>query len=160
MITSLKATIAEQAEQADQFRDESHEGLSPECCQAKLLHIKSLHEEIACLGMLHRRQHGLNSWPELSGELPTMIDHIRGINKQLKRLRDPESPTPTPTPTQADTGHRRNHSEPQNVRPRPLSPTGSNISVSRDSASTVRNESRRRSSRGPAYFSNQRDWRW
>jgi hypothetical protein len=162
-IARLRSVIDEKAHR---LRDDSREGSPSECsCEARLLHIKRLHEEIACLGLLHPRQHGLHSWEELSGELPHMLDHIRGINEQLKRLTDPGSPVPTTS--QTSTIHRRNQPEPQNVRqsslpngvrPRLPSPTGSNISVSRSSISASRNESRRRSSRGTGYFSNQGGW--
>jgi hypothetical protein len=147
-------------------RDDSGEGSPSECdCEARLFHIKCLHEKIACLGMLRPRQHGLNSWKELSGELPTMLDHISGINEQLKQLEDPESSVST-TSSRAKISHRRHRLEPQNVlqsslskdvHPRLPSPTESNISVPRNSISAARNVSRKRSSRNTGFFSNQGD---
>jgi hypothetical protein len=137
---------------------------SEHCCVAKLQHIKRLHGAIACLGMRYPRDHGLDSWDELNGELPSMLDHIRAVNEQLKRLEDPQTPL-SPTFSRASTVHRRSQLEPQNVRtssfssdarPRPPSPTESNISVSRDSVSPVgaSNKSRKRS-KGTGYFANQ-----
>jgi hypothetical protein len=147
-------------------RDNFSEGSPSECsCEVRLMHIKRLHEAIACLGLRHPREHGLDSWEELKGELPHMLDHIRGINKQLKVLDDPESPM-SRTSSRASTAHRRHQSDPQNlrttsfsrdVRPRPSSPTESNISVSRDSLSAVDagNRAGKRRSKGTGYFSNQ-----
>lgn len=151
-------------ERAPRPRDDSREGSPSECdCEARLSHIKCLHENIASLGMLRPRRHNLNSWKELSGELPHMLDHISGINEQLKTLEDPGSPVST-TSSRTKISHHRHQSEPQSVlqsslskdvHPRLPSPTESNISVSRNSISAARNVSRKRSSRNTGYFSNQ-----
>jgi hypothetical protein len=141
-------------------------GSLAECyCEARLLHIKRLHQAIASLGLRHPRDHGLDSWEELKGELPHMLDHIRGINDQLKRVEDLEM-LASSTPSRSHT-HRRNQSEPQgvretsfsSVRPRPPSPTGSNIS-SRDSGSafSASNMSWKRGSKGAGFLSNPGEW--
>jgi hypothetical protein len=123
-------------------RDGFSGGPSTECyCEARLIHIKRLHHAIACLGLRRPRDHGLDSWEELKGELPHMLDHINGINKQLKHFEDLEMAAPSKSSRSGDM-HRRNQSEPQNVReapfpsvrPRQSSPTESSFS-SRDSGS-------------------------
>ena len=137
-----------------------------ECyCEARLSHIKRLHQAIACLGLRRPRDHGLDSWEELKGELPHMLDHIRGINDQLKHAEDLEMPASS-TFSRSRTVHRRNQSEPQNVRetsfssvrPRPSSPTGSNISRDSGSAFSASNMSWKRGSRGVGFSSNLGEW--
>jgi hypothetical protein len=135
-------------------------------CEARLIHIKRLHQAIACLGLRRPRDHGLDSWEELKGELPHMLDHIKGINEQLKDTEDLEMPA-SPTFSRSRTVHRRNPSELQNVgetsfsslRQRPPSPTGSNFS-SRDSGSnfSASSMSRKRGSRGVSFSSNLGEW--
>lgn len=142
--------------------------LPTECyCEARLHHIKRLHHAIACLGLRRPREHGLDSWEELKGELPHMLDHIKGINQQLKRFEDLEM-SASYTSSGPGAAHRRNQSAPQNVRetpfpsvhPRQSSPTGSNFSSSRDSgsASGAANKSWKRASKGVGYPSNPGEW--
>jgi hypothetical protein len=136
-------------------------------CEARLHHIKRLHHAIACLGLRHPRDHGLDSWEELKGELPHMLDHIKEINKQLKTFEDLEV-SASPIFPRSGTMHRRNQSEPQNVREtlfssdhlRQSSPTGSNFSSSRDSGSafSATNKSWKRGSKGFGYSSNPGEW--
>src|SRR5947209_8106138 len=136
-------------------------------CEARLQHIKCLHRAIACLGLRRPRDHGLDSWEELKGELPHMLDHIRGIDKQLKKIEDLEM-SASSTSSRPGIVHRRNQSEPQNVREtsfpslhlRQSSPTGSNFSSSRDSGSafSATNRSWKRGSKGVGYPSNPGEW--
>ena len=160
----MNSTIDGQAYRA---RD-GFSGYSPtECyCEARLIHIKRLHQAIASLGLRRPRDHGLDSWEELKGELPHMLDHIKGINKLLKQVEDLEMPASSAI-SQSRTVHRRNQSEPQNVgetsfsilRQRPPSPTGSNIS-SRDSGSAFSSSSmsRKRGSKVVDFSSNLGEW--
>ena len=136
-------------------------------CEARLHHIKRLHHAIACLGLRRPRDHGLHSWEDLKGELPHMLDHIKEMDKQLKNLEVLEM-SASSTSSRLGTLHRRNQSEPQNVREtlfpndhlRQSSPTGSNFSSSRDSGSafSASNKSWKRGSRGVGYSSNPGEW--
>jgi hypothetical protein len=136
-------------------------------CEARLQHIKRLHRAIACLGLRHPRDHGLASWEELKAELPHMLDLIKGIDKQLKNLED-LAMSASPTPSQPGIAHRRNQSEPLNIRDtlfpgvdlRQSSPTGSNFSSSRDSGSafSATNKSWKRGSKAFGYSPNPGEW--
>ena len=153
-------------ERDDRLREALWNSSAPECyCEARLSHIKRLHEAITCLGLRLRRQHGLNSWEDLSSELPHMLDHIKGIDEQLKKL-EISARASSPTPSRASTSHRRYRSEPQNVdrntsskdaRPRMPSPSESNISLPRSSLSAIgtSTKSGKRSSKNAGFFSNQ-----
>ena len=153
-------------ERNNRLRDALHHSSPPECdCEAKLSHIKRLHEAITWLGLHPQRKHGLDSWEDLRSELPHMLDHIKGMDEQLKRVQ-PSARSASPTPSGASMAHRRHRSEPEyvnknrssaDVRPRLPSPTESNISVLRDSLSTAgaSTKSRNRRSRGTGFFSNQ-----
>jgi hypothetical protein len=148
-------------------RDGFSGNLPTECyCEARLHHIKRLHHAIACLGLRRPRGHGLDSWEDLKGELPHMLDHIKEINKQLKAFEDLEMSAPSIS--SPGTTHRRYQSEPQNVREtlfpsdhlRQSSPTGSNFSSSRDSGSafSATNKSWKRGSKGFGYSPNLGEW--
>lgn len=159
-IASLRSIVDEQVHS---HSEDAGEQWPSDCdCAAKLLHIKRLHKEIASLGLRRPREHSLESWEELKGELPHMLDHIRGINKQLKWIDDADSPT-SPATSRPNTVHCRNQYEPQSFfnqsaskhgRQRAPSPTGSNVSISRDSIS-ANHKSRRTRTRATDYFANQ-----
>jgi hypothetical protein len=92
-------------EKAHRPRGDFREGSPSECyCEERLLHIKCLHEEIACLGLLHPRRYGLNSWDGLSsngsfrhrsgilglnnqwqsGDLQTKVEHPTFASRQVE----------------------------------------------------------------------------
>jgi hypothetical protein len=118
--------------------------------QSKLHHIKRLHAAVTGLGMIHPLRHRLNSWEELTEELPQLIDHIESTNELLKYFEnisqsEPSSPTYPPG------------------RPRPSSrenalwsssPTDSNASSIEDSTARIR-----KAHRSGRRRTNGSDWR-
>ncbi len=108
--------------------------------EPKLQHIKRLHKAITSLGLRRPRAHGLDTWEELKGELPTMLDHIKGINQQLQETEESIAVESSAIP-QSRTAHRHAQSESHatdqalpygEFNPRVPSPTESNVSARRD----------------------------
>jgi hypothetical protein len=89
---------------------------------------------------------------------PHMLDHIRGINDQLKRVEDLEMSASSAS-SRSHTVHRRVRETFSSVRPRSPSPARSNFS-SRDSGSafSASNKSWKRGSKGAGFLSNPGEW--
>jgi len=111
--------------------------------QSKLHHIKRLHAAVTCLDMRHPLRHRLNSWEELTEELPQLIDRIESTNELLKhfeKISQSEPSSPTSPPGRPGPSSRENAL-------RSSSPTDSNASTIEDSTARIRNAHRSRKRR-------------